>query len=219
MGTSSNFGNMVSASAASTFLSFLPMLPGQVLLNNLLYDTSQLAISTDHVDAEQTRNPAHWNMGLIRRFMLIFGPASSLFDFMTFALLLGVFHASPDLFRTGWFVESITTQALVVFIIRTRRVPFFRSTPSWQLTTSVIAIVTAGWILPFTAVGAFFGLVPLSPVLLGGIAVLTVVYVVLIDFIKWLFYRRSRVADHSAKNQTRIARVRRMASKYAGHSR
>ncbi len=216
MGTSSNFGNMVSASAASTFLTFLPMLPGQVLLNNLLYDTSQLAISTDHVDDEQTRSPSHWNMGLIRRFMLVFGPASSLFDFATFALLLGVFHASPDLFRTGWFVESITTQAFIVFIIRTRRVPFFRSRPSWQLTTSVIAIVALGWILPFTAVGTFFGLVPLSPALLGGIAVLTLVYVVLIDFIKWLFYRRSRIAHTSATNQVRTARLRRIASKYAG---
>ena len=191
------------------------MLPGQVLLNNLLYDSSQLAISTDHVDEEQTRSPSHWNMGLIRRFMLVFGPASSLFDFTTFALLLGVFHASPDVFRTGWFVESITTQALVVFIIRTRRVPFFTSRPSWQLTTSVIAIVAVGWILPFTPVGAFFGLVPLSIALLGGIAVLSVIYVVLIDFIKWLFYRRSRLAEQSTRTRVATARIRRVASKYA----
>jgi Mg2+-importing ATPase len=219
MGTSSNFGNMVSASAASTFLTFLPMLPGQVLLNNLLYDTSQLAISTDHVDEEQTRNPSHWNMGLIRHFMLVFGPASSLFDFATFALLLGVVHATPDVFRTGWFVESITTQAVVVFIIRTRRVPFFRSRPSWQLVVSVIAVVAVGWVIPFTPVGTFFGLVPLAPALLAGIAGLTVIYVVMIDFVKWLFYRSSRTPAPPTEAQRHLARVRRTAAKYAGAHR
>ncbi len=133
MGTSSNFGNMFSAAAASAVLPFLPMLPSQILLNNLLYDTGQLSIPTDRVDAEQLRAPAHWDVGFIRRFMLFFGPLSSLFDFLTFAVLLGVFHAGPDLFRTGWFIESMATQVLVIFVIRTRRSPFWKSRPARSL--------------------------------------------------------------------------------------
>ena len=129
MGTSSNFGNMFSAAAASAVLTFLPMLPSQILLNNLLYDSSQLAIPTDRVDAEQLHAPSHWNIAFIRRFMLTFGPISSLFDFLTFGLMLGVLHAGPVEFRTGWFVESLATQTLIIFAIRTRRVPFFRSRP------------------------------------------------------------------------------------------
>ena len=123
MGTSSNFGNMFSAAAASAVLPFLPMLPSQILLNNLLYDSSQLAIPTDSVDAEQLHAPSHWNIAFIRRFMLTFGPISSLFDFLTFGLMLGVLHAGPVEFRTGWFVESLATQTLIIFAIRTRRVP------------------------------------------------------------------------------------------------
>ena len=130
MGTSSNFGNMFSAAAASALLPFLPMLPSQILLNNLLYDSSQLAIPTDRVDDEQLQAPSHWNIAFIRRFMLTFGPVSSLFDFLTFGLMLGVLHAGPVEFRTGWFVESLATQTLIIFAIRTRQVPFFRSRPS-----------------------------------------------------------------------------------------
>ena len=121
MGTSSNFGNMFSAAAASAVLPFLPMLPSQILLNNLLYDSSQLAIPTDRVDDEQLHAPSHWNIAFIRRFMLTFGPISSLFDFLTFGLMLGVLHAGPVEFRTGWFVESLATQTLIIFAIRTRR--------------------------------------------------------------------------------------------------
>ena len=129
MGTSSNFGNMFSAAAASALLPFLPMLPSQILLNNLLYDSSQLAIPTDRVDEEQLQAPSHWNIAFIRRFMLTFGPISSLFDFLTFGLMLGVLHAGAIEFRTGWFVESLATQTLIIFAIRTRKVPFFRSRP------------------------------------------------------------------------------------------
>ena len=110
------------------------MLPSQILLNNLLYDSSQLAIPTDRVDAEQLHAPSHWNIAFIRRFMLTFGPISSLFDFLTFGLMLGVLHAGPVEFRTGWFVESLATQTLIIFAIRTRRVPFFRSRPGGVLT-------------------------------------------------------------------------------------
>jgi Mg2+-importing ATPase len=130
MGTSSNFGNMFSAAGASLFLTFLPMLPSQILLNNLLYDTSQLAIPTDDVDPEQLARPARWDVGFIRRFMLFFGPVSSVFDFITFGIMLWGFHAGPALFRSGWFVESLATQTLVIFAIRTRRIPFFVVIPA-----------------------------------------------------------------------------------------
>ena len=134
MGTSSNFGNMFSAAGASLFLSFLPMLPTQILLNNLLYDISQLTIPTDNVDEELLARPSHWDIGFIRRFMLVFGPISSIFDFLTFAVMLRVFARRPEpLFRTGWFVESLATQTLIIFVIRTRRVPFFQSRPSRPL--------------------------------------------------------------------------------------
>ena len=123
MGTSSNFGNVFSAGAASLFLSFLPLLPSQILLNNLLYDVSELTIPTDNVDEEQLRRPSHWDTGLIRRFMLFFGPISSLFDFAMFAILLWGFDAGATLFRSGWFAESLATQSLAIFAIRTRRIP------------------------------------------------------------------------------------------------
>ena len=130
MGTSSNFGNMFSVTVAAAFLPFLPMLPSQILLNNLLYDTSQMTIPTDRVDEEQLARPSHWDITFIRRFMIRFGPISSLFDFATFAVMLWGFHAAAPLFRSGWFVESLATQTLIVFVIRTRRVPFLRSRPS-----------------------------------------------------------------------------------------
>ncbi len=133
MGTSSNFGNMFSVTVAAAFLPFLPMLPSQILLNNLLYDSSQMTIPTDNVDDEQLVRPSHWDIGFIRRFMIRFGPISSLFDFATFAVMLWVFDAAAPLFRSGWFVESLATQTLIVFVIRTRRVPFIRSRPSRPL--------------------------------------------------------------------------------------
>jgi P-type Mg2+ transporter len=128
MGSSSNFGNMFSMAGAALFLPFLPMLPTQVLLNNLLYDTSQVAIPFDDVDAEDTVRPVRWDVKLIERFMLVFGPLSSLFDFLTFYVLLRVFGADEVLFHTGWFIESLATQVLVVFAIRTRR-SLLRSRP------------------------------------------------------------------------------------------
>ncbi len=152
MGTSSNFGNMFSAAAGSFFLSFLPMLPTQILLNNLLYDVSEMTIPTDNVDEELLRRPSHWDTGQIRRFTLFFGPISSVFNFVTFAVLLLGLHAGPTLFRAGWFVESLATQSLAIFAIRTRRVPFFRSRPSIPLHCStrgrgrrgVAALLAAG---------------------------------------------------------------------------
>ena len=161
MGTSSNFGNMFSAAGASLFLSFLPMLPSQILLNNLLYDSSQLAIPTDNVDEEQLHRPSHWDIGFIRRFMIVFGPLSSVFDFVTFAVMLWIFHAGAAEFRSGWFVESLATQTLVIFAIRTRRVPFFRSHPSLPLTLAALGVVAVGALLPATPLAHTLGFSPL----------------------------------------------------------
>ena len=168
MGTSSNFGNMFSAAVGSTFLSFLPMLPSQILLNNLLYDTSQMAIPTDRVDEELLARPSHWDVHFIRRFMLFFGPISSLFDFLTFAVMLGPFGAGPALFRSGWFVESLATQTLVVFVIRTHRVPFWRSRPSRALVVAVLGVVTVGALLPYAPFAHDLGFTGLPGGLLRG---------------------------------------------------
>ena len=130
MATSSNFGNMFSAAGASLFLSFLPMLPSQILLNNLLYDVGQMAIPSDRVDPEAVARPAAWDIGFVRKFMMVFGPVSSIFDFATFFVMLVILNAGHSEFRSGWFVESLATQTLVIFVIRTRRVPFLRSRPS-----------------------------------------------------------------------------------------
>ena len=188
MGTSSNFGNMFSAAAASAVLPFLPMLPSQILLNNLLYDTGQLSIPTDRVDTEQLRAPAHWDVGFIRRFMLFFGPLSSLFDFLSFAVLLGVFHAGPDLFRTGWFIESMATQVLVIFVIRTRRSPFWNSRPGRLLLVASLAVVLLAVLIPFSPVSGLLGFVQPPGVLLLVIAVMTLAYLALVDVAKRVFY-------------------------------
>jgi Mg2+-importing ATPase len=150
MGTSSNFGNMFRAVGAPIFLAFLPMLPWQILLNNLVYDSSQLAIPTDEVDPEVVARPARWDVGFIRKFMIFFGPISSVFDFVTFGIMLCVFHAGAALFHTGCFVESLATQTLVIFVIRTRRVPFVRSRPSLPMLLAALTVVAVGTVLPFT---------------------------------------------------------------------
>ncbi|HTY72634.1 MAG TPA: magnesium-translocating P-type ATPase [Actinomycetes bacterium] len=189
MGTSSNFGNMFSAAAASLFLTFLPMLPSQILLNNLLYDTSQLAIPTDHVDEEQLRKPSHWDIGFIRRFMICFGPLSSVFDLITFAIMLGVFHSGAAQFRSGWFVESLATQTLIIFAIRTRRVPFFRSRPSLPLTLAAISVVLVGAALPASPLGPTLGFAPLPGGFFAVLVGLVIAYLVLVEVAKTLFFR------------------------------
>ena len=221
MGTSSNFGNMFSAAGASIFLTFLPMLPSQILLNNLLYDTSQLAIPTDEVDADQLRRPSHWDIALIRRFMLMFGPISSIFDFVTFGVMLWLLHAGPAEFRTGWFVESLATQTLVIFAIRTRRVPFFRSRPSLPLALAAIGVVLVGVILPISPLGPVLGfrLLPLEfyAVLAGMVAT----YLVLIEIGKSLFYRTEAAPRRAAepRPQRRERRLRRRAGAFAAAGR
>jgi P-type Mg2+ transporter len=191
MGTSSNFGNMFSMAAASLFLPFLPMLPTQILLNNLLYDVSQISIPIDTVDAALLRQPKRWQIGFIRQFMMIIGPISSIYDFLTFGLLFWVFQASanPSLFHTGWFVESLATQTLVVFVIRTAGNPF-KSRPSWPLLIAVLAVVAVATGLPYTPLQDPLGFTPLPLPLLGTIALLTLTYLVLVQIVKTWFYRR-----------------------------
>ncbi|MDO8248482.1 MAG: magnesium-translocating P-type ATPase, partial [Rhodoferax sp.] len=160
MATSSNFGNMFSMAAATLFLPFLPMLPLQILLNNLMYDVSEITLPMDNVDAEDLSNPKRWDMGFIRNFMLTIGPISSLFDFLTFYLLISLFKAHESLFRTGWFVESIATQVLVIFVIRTRRNPLRSHPTRWLVLTSLGVVVTA-MLLPFTPLAPYLGFTPL----------------------------------------------------------
>ena len=162
MGTSSNFGNMFSMAAASLFLPFLPMLPTQILLNNFLYDLAQITIPTDNVDAEYIRRPQHWDMRVIRDFMIFIGPISSIFDFLTFYAMLRMFHASESLFHTGWFVESLATQTLVLFVIRTMGNPL-RSRPSRSLAITTVAIARVARPIGGSSPPPFLLLVAVSP--------------------------------------------------------
>ena len=188
MGSSSNFGNMFSMAGAALFLPFLPMRPIQILLNNLLYDVSEIAIPFDRVDPESTAKPVKWDVRLIERFMVVFGPISSIFDFLTFYALLNLFGASEALFQTGWFIESITTQVLVVFAIRTRR-QFFRSTPHAFLVTMAFAAVAVAVALPLLPLGTWFGFVAPPKLFFVYLFGATVAYVMLVEFVKGIFYR------------------------------
>jgi len=181
MGTSSNFGNMFSMAGASSFLPFLPMLPTQILLNNFMYDLSQITIPTDNVDDDFLRKPKQWNIGLIRKFMVFIGPISSVFDFLTFYVLLHFFHANESLFHTGWFIESLATQTLVIFVIRTTQNPL-RSRPSLPLTLTTLMIVTAGALLPFSPLAGILGFVPLPGSYFAYLTTATIIYLFLVEF-------------------------------------
>ena len=216
MGTSSNFGNMFSAAAASAVLPFLPMLPGQILLNNLLYDTSQLAIPTDRVDDEQLHAPSHWNIAFIRRFMLTFGPISSLFDFLTFGLMLGVLHAGPTEFRTGWFVESLATQTLIIFVIRTRRIPFLRSRPGGWLTLTACSVVAIGIALTVSPLAPSLGFAPLPWQFFGALLIFVAAYLVLVEVTKAAFYAEPiRLAGAVQRTRGREHRIGRRAARFS----
>jgi len=188
MGSSSNFGNMFSMAGAALFLPFLPMLPIQILLNNLLYDVSEIAIPFDRVDPEATAKPVKWDVRLIERFMLVFGPLSSIFDFLTFYALLRLFGAGQALFQTGWFIESITTQVLVVFAIRTRR-QFFRSRPQRFLIGMAIAAVAIAVALPLLPMGRWFGFVMPPPLFFVYLVGATAAYLMLVEVAKSIFFR------------------------------
>jgi P-type Mg2+ transporter len=189
MGTSSNFGNMFSMAIASLFLPFLPMLPTQILFNNFLYDLAQVTIPTDHVDRTFIQKPQRWNVKMIRDFMIYIGPISSIYDFLTFFALLKVFNASEQLFHTGWFVESLATQTLVIFIIRTAGNPF-RSRPSLALTSTTIAVVMAGIVIPFTSLGKLLGFTPLPLAFFLFLAGATATYLLLVEIVKRRLMRR-----------------------------
>ena len=214
MGTSSNFGNMASAAGASLFLSFLPMLPSQILLNNLLYDSSQLAIPTDNVDDEQLRRPSHWDIAFIRRFMIYFGPLSSVFDFATFGVMLWVFHSGPAEFRSGWFVESLATQTLVIFAIRTRRIPFFRSHPSLPLILAAAGVVALGALLPATPLAHTLGFQPLPAGYYAALAGMVAGYLALIELGKRVFYRTLPTAT-ARRPADRYRHLRRRAARFS----
>lgn len=188
MATSANFGNMFSMAGASLFLPFLPLLPKQVLLTNLLTDFPEMTIATDEVDAEMVDRPRRWNIGFIRRYMLTFGLLSSVFDYLTFGVLRLVLHAGPAEFRTGWFIESVVSASLIVLVIRTRR-PFYKSRPGRYLIGTTLLIVGVTLLLPFTPLGVLFGFaaVPLSFLLAMGL--ILVCYIAAAEVTKHSFYR------------------------------
>jgi len=192
MAASSNFGNMFSVVGASAFLPFLPMLPIQVLTNNLLYDFSQTTIPTDEVDADWLTKPRKWEIGGILRFILFIGPISSIFDYLTFFMMLYVFNCwhNPALFHTGWFVESLFTQTLIIHVIRTNKIPFLQSWASWPLILTSVIIVAVGAGLTVSPLAGALGFVPLAPLYWLLLAIILVCYVVLTQLAKTWFYSR-----------------------------
>jgi len=181
MGTSSDFGNMVSAATASVILPFLPMTPVQFLLNDILYDVSQTSIPTDFVDADQILRPKSWDINYIKRFMLLFGAIGTIYDFLTFAVMYFVFHARGSLFQTGWFVTSFITEVLVVFVIRTRKIPFWRSRPSTPFLATCLGVVAVGLYLPFSPLAHYLGFTPLPALYFGFLIAITVTYLIVVE--------------------------------------
>jgi len=192
MAASSNFGNMFSVVGGSIFLPFLPMLPIQILTNNMLYDFSQMTIPTDNVDEEDLLKPEKWNFDNIKRFILFFGPISSVFDYATFFVMIFVFHAwnNPALFHTGWFVESIITQTFIVHIIRTSKIPFITSRASWPLIVSTFSVMAVGLYLPFSPFAKAFQFVPLSPLYFVLLFIGLVLYFLFTQFLKMWFIKK-----------------------------
>jgi Mg2+-importing ATPase len=188
--TSANLGNMVSMAVASLFLPFLPLLAGQILLNNFLSDIPAIGIAGDSVDPELVERPRRWSMRFIGRFMVEFGVLSSAFDFVAFAALLGFFHATPELFRTGWFVESLLTELVVALVVRTRR-PFFRRRPGKVLLVSTLVLIPLAFMIPFVPHVGVLGFVPLPSSVLAAMAAITALYVVATEVMKSWFYRRA----------------------------
>jgi len=190
MGASSNFGNMFSMTGASIFLPFLPMLPIQILLNNFLYDLSQVAIPTDDVDKEYLLKTRPWNVSYIKKFMIVLGPVSSLFDFITFGVLCFIFHAPAGVFQTGWFLESLCTQTLVIHIIRTGKIPFFESMPSQFLMFTSLYIVTIALFLPFIPLGKHFGFVAMPASYFLALSIIVISYLLLVHVVKTWFIKK-----------------------------
>lgn len=189
MGLSSNFGNMFSMMGAVTFLPFLPMLPGQILFNNFVYDAAQFSLPTDEVDEDDLKHPAHWDLKFIRKYMIVFGLVSSVFDFLTFYLLFFVYHLDEHQFQTGWLIESFATQTLVIYIIRTKKVPFLQSSPSKPLLVTTLLAVLGVWLVQFTYFGKLLELEKLPLGIMAIIASYVVIYLVLVEIVKRVFYK------------------------------
>ena len=194
MGASSNFGNMFSVLGASAFLPFIPMAPIQVLTNNLLYDFSQVPIPTDDVDPEQITKPRPWNIDEIKRFILFIGPISSIFDYTTYFIMLYIFNcwdpSKASLFQTGWFVESLMTQTLIIHVIRTNKIPFIQSRPSWPLIFTTVLVMTAGMLLPFSPLAKPLGFEQLPPLYWPLLALTLLCYIILTQGVKTLLLRK-----------------------------
>jgi len=191
MATSANFGNMFSMAGASLFLSFLPLLPKQILLTNLMTDLPEMTIAGDSVDREMAEKPRRWDIRFIRNFMATFGLISSIFDYMTFGVLLFIFHATTDQFRTGWFIESVISATLIILVIRTRG-PFLRSRPGKYLALAVFLVICATLFLPYSRLAHLFGFHPLPPSFLIALGVIVVLYVITAEVAKKIFYKRVR---------------------------
>jgi len=189
MATSANFGNMFSMAGASLFLPFLPLLPTQILLTNLMTDFPEMTIATDSVDSEMVDKPHRWDIGFIRRFMVVFGLMNSLCDYFTFGVLLFLLHTNTQQFRTGWFIENVVTAALIVLVIRTRK-PFYRSRPGTYLLIATLATVGATLLLPYTPLASVFGFAPVSPLFLLVLALILIFYIVAAELAKVFFYQR-----------------------------
>jgi Mg2+-importing ATPase len=189
--TSANFGNMFSMAAASLFLPFLPLVAKQILLNNFLSDFPAIAIASDNVDPEWVERPHRWDVRFIRRFMIVFGLVSSLFDFLTFGLLLLILRATPDMFRTGWFVESLLTELLVAMVVRTRR-PFYKSKPGRWLLISTAIVTALTLVVPYLPLHSLLGFVPLPIPVMGWLVAITILYVLTTEAVKQAFYARKR---------------------------
>jgi len=189
MATSANFGNMFSMAGASLFLPFLPLLPKQILLTNLMTDFPEMAIATDSVDSEMVQDPRRWNIAFIRKFMLTFGAVSSVFDYLTFGVLLLILHATTDQFRTGWFLESVISASLIVLVIRSRK-PFFRSRPGRYLLIATLVVVAVTLGLPFTPLSGIFGFKPLPLSFLAWLGGIVMLYIFGAEMAKGVFYRK-----------------------------
>ncbi len=190
---SSNFGNMFSVVGAVIYIPFLPMLPAQILLNNLLSDVSQMSISTDNVDAEVLEKPKKWNLSVIKKFMYVFGPASSIFDFITFYLLFSVFKVGVSTFQTGWFLESLATQILVIHILRTKKIGFLESMASKSVIFLTFLVLIIGWVIPFTPIAELFGFVKPPLYVTSAIIIVLIGYLYFIEIVKHFFYKKYNV--------------------------
>jgi Mg2+-importing ATPase len=189
MATSANFGNMFSMAGVSLFIPFLPLLPKQILLTNLMTDFPEMAIATDRVDEQMIDYPRRWDIKAIRKFMITFGLVSSVFDYLTFGLLLLVLHANEGQFRTGWFVESVISASIIVLVIRSRK-PFFRSKPGKYLLIATLSIAVLTLVLPFTPLGNVFGFSPLRLTTYMLLLLIVIVYIFAAEITKTIFYRK-----------------------------